>query len=128
MSVWIGIIIASSVCVLLLSFLFFSLSLSLFFFHAFKLLETSFTVHHYSHIFHGTYNHSIKKKYILKMEPTALFTHLKIILLQCFQFSVSAKISYIQTDPSETNYFLNKTQNIKTPTKRNKISSYRSVR
>ena len=26
-----------------------------------------------------------------------LFTHLKIILLQCFQFS--AKISYIQTDP-----------------------------
>ena len=29
---------------------------------------------------------------------TVLFTHLKIILLQCFQFSVSAKISYIQTD------------------------------
>ena len=30
--------------------------------------------------------------------PTMLFTHLKIILLQCFQFSVSAKISCIQTD------------------------------
>ena len=30
---------------------------------------------------------------------TVLFTHLKIILLQCFQFSVSTKISYIQTDP-----------------------------
>ena len=36
----------------------------------------------------------------LKMGPTALFTHLKIILLQCFQFqfSVSIKISSIQTD------------------------------
>ena len=28
-----------------------------------------------------------------------LFTNLKIILLQCFQFSVSATISSIQTDP-----------------------------
>ena len=36
---------------------------------------------------------------ILKMGLTALFTHLKIILLQCFQFSVLAKISSIQTDP-----------------------------
>ena len=27
----------------------------------------------------------------LKMGPTALFIHLKIILLQCFRFSVSAK-------------------------------------
>ena len=33
------------------------------------------------------------------MGPTSLFTHLKIILLQCFQFSVSVKISSIQTDP-----------------------------
>ena len=33
------------------------------------------------------------------MGPMALFTHLKIILLQCFQFLVLAKISYIQTDP-----------------------------
>ena len=33
----------------------------------------------------------------LKMGPTALFTHLKIILLQCFQFST--KISCIQMDP-----------------------------
>ena len=35
------------------------------------------------------------------MGPTTLFTHLKIILLQCFQFqfSVSAKISSIQTHP-----------------------------
>ena len=37
----------------------------------------------------------------LKMGPTVLFTHLKIILLQCFQFSIFSfsKISYIQTDP-----------------------------
>ena len=33
------------------------------------------------------------------MGPTTLFTHLKIILLQCFQFSVLATISSIQTDP-----------------------------
>ena len=38
------------------------------------------------------------------MDPTVLFTHLKIILLKCFQFSVfsfqfSATISSIQTDP-----------------------------
>ena len=37
----------------------------------------------------------------LKMGPTTLFTHLKIILSQCFQFSVFSfsKISSIQTDP-----------------------------
>ena len=33
------------------------------------------------------------------MGPTTLYTHLKIILLQYFQFSVSATISLIQTDP-----------------------------
>ena len=40
----------------------------------------------------------------LKMGPTALFTHLKIILLQCFQFSVFNfnKISSIQTDHNNT--------------------------
>ena len=39
--------------------------------------------------------------FLLKMGLTALFTHLKIILLQCFQFqfSVSVTISSIQTDP-----------------------------
>ena len=37
-----------------------------------------------------------KKKKILKLGPTVLFIHLKIILLQYFQFSVSAKISCIQ--------------------------------
>ena len=39
--------------------------------------------------------------FFIKNGPTALFTHLKIISLQCFQFqfSVSAKISSIQTHP-----------------------------
>ena len=36
-------------------------------------------------------------KITLKLGPKALFTHLKIILLQCFQFSV---ISDIQTNPN----------------------------
>ena len=37
----------------------------------------------------------------LKMDPTTLFKHLKIILLKSFQFSVFnfSKISSIQTDP-----------------------------
>ena len=35
-------------------------------------------------------------KFLLKMGPTALFTNLKIILLQYFQFSV---IIDIKTDP-----------------------------
>ena len=34
----------------------------------------------------------------LKIGPIVLFTYLKIILLQYFQFSISAKISSIQTD------------------------------
>ena len=39
--------------------------------------------------------------FLLKMGPTILFTHLKIISLQCFQFqfSISAKINSIQTHP-----------------------------
>ena len=42
---------------------------------------------------------------ILKMGPMALFTDLKIILLQCFQFSVLAKISSIQMDPKSQFFF-----------------------
>ena len=40
------------------------------------------------------------------MGPTTLFTHLKIISLQCFQFqfSVSAKIISIQTHPKKMDY------------------------
>ena len=43
--------------------------------------------------------HCLCTVYALFTGSTALFTHLKMILLQCFQFSVSAKISCIQTDP-----------------------------
>ena len=40
------------------------------------------------------------RKKILKMGHMALFTYLKIIFLQRFQFSVVNKINYIQTDPN----------------------------
>ena len=40
------------------------------------------------------------------MGPVALFTHLKIILLKCFEFSVFSKIGCIRTD---TTYFENLT-------------------
>ena len=40
------------------------------------------------------------QKKILKMGPMTLFTHLKNILLQCFQFSVFSKISCIRKDPT----------------------------
>ena len=65
----------------------------LYFFHTFQ--EDKF---HCSCTILGTYNHFIQKKKILKMGPTVLFTHLKIILLQCFQFSVFSKINCIQTE------------------------------
>ena len=50
---------------------------------------------------HEPTNYIFLATFSLKMGPTVLFTHLKIISLQCFQFqfSVSAKISSIQTDP-----------------------------
>ena len=55
-----------------------------------------YTVHalfiHYSCIVHGTYIHFIQKKK-LKMGPTALLTRLKIILIQCFQFSTKWTVS-----------------------------------
>ena len=48
-----------------------------------------------------THKFHFSATFSLKMGPTILFTHLKIILLQCFQFqfSVSVKISSIQMDP-----------------------------
>ena len=59
-----------------------------------------------SALFIGTTTTLFWKKNILKMGPTALFTHSKIILLQCFQFSVFSKISCIRMDPT---YFENLT-------------------
>ena len=48
---------------------------------------------------YGPTNFIFLSNFSLKMGPTSLFTHLKIILLQCFQFSVFSfnKISSIQT-------------------------------
>ena len=48
---------------------------------------------------HGTHKPLFSQKLSLKIGLTTLFTHLKIILLQCFQFSVFNKISGIQTHP-----------------------------
>ena len=47
-------------------------------------------------IVYWTCKYFFQQKKTLKLGPTALFTHLKIILLQYFQFST---ISGIQTDP-----------------------------
>ena len=68
-------------------------------------LARGFTVQEKDCTIHRTYNHFILKK-ILKMGPTSLFTHLKIILQQCFQFLVFCKICCIRTDPT---YFENQT-------------------
>ena len=59
---------------------------------------------------YGTHKYHFSATFSLKMSFTILFTHLKIILLQCFQiqFSVSITISSIQTDPQclfGKNYF-----------------------
>ena len=45
---------------------------------------------------HGTHKHIFSVKFSLKIGHTALFTYLKMILLQCFQFLA---INGIQTDP-----------------------------
>ena len=54
----------------------------LLFFHSFSAFWENY---HCSRTVHRTYNHFIQKN-ILKMGLTVLFTHLKIILLQWFQF------------------------------------------
>ena len=58
-----------------------------FFFSTWTVTSHEFTVHDKNTI------------HALFTDLTILFTHLKIILLQCFQFSVSTKISCIQMDP-----------------------------
>ena len=56
--------------------------------HAFQRRQIALfiTIHALFTTVHRPHIHFIWKK-ILKMGPTALFTYLKIILLQCFQFS-----------------------------------------
>ena len=50
---------------------------------------------------HGSYKLHFLSTFSLKMGLTILFIHLKIILLQCFQFLVFnfSKINSIQIDP-----------------------------
>ena len=55
---------------------------------------------------HETYKLHFSVTFSLKMGPMVLFTHLKIILLQCFQFLVSVKISCIQMDPKSMTVLL----------------------
>ena len=50
-----------------------------------------------------THKFNFLTTFSLKMSLTVLFTHLKIILLQYFQFLV---FSYIETDPMYSNYVL----------------------
>ena len=59
--------------------------------YGFALQETKITIH----ILFITIHSTVYAQKILKMGLTVLFTHLKIILLQYFQFSVSATISSI---------------------------------
>ena len=46
-----------------------------------------------------TYKPLFSTKFSLKMDFTALFTYLKMILLRCFQFLIFSKINDIQTHP-----------------------------
>ena len=64
-------------------------------FSGFFFFSCAWTVKSHDFTVQGTKN----TVYALFTGPTILFTHLKIILLQCFQFSVSATISSIQTNP-----------------------------
>ena len=73
----------------------FCIFFSFFLFFDARISETKSTVHA---LFTGPTTTLFRKKN-LKMGPTTLFTHLKIILLQCFQFSFFNKISCIQMDP-----------------------------
>ena len=62
---------------------------------------------HWNDTVQGTHKPLFSTTFLLKMGLTALFTHLKIILLQCFQFSVFNKINCIQTNPNFTTCLCN---------------------
>ena len=94
-----------SVCVFISMFSFFFF---FFFFSFMHFRETKFIVYNHSTAY-ALFTEPIVTLFrikILKIGLTVLLTHLKIILLQCFQFSVfsfqfsvSTKISSIQTAP-----------------------------
>ena len=75
--------------------------------------HTTFNVHTLALLWHCQWVsctvHEIHKSHFsvifsLKMSHTVLFTHLKIILLQCFQFSVSVIINLILNGPMDTSF------------------------
>ena len=69
---------------------FFFFSLFIYFFSIAGFVDYS-TVNSASMHCSRTHKHHFSVTFSLKISPTVLFTHLKIILLQCFQFSVSTK-------------------------------------
>ena len=86
------------------------LAFSSFFFlmHAFQWIGGKCTVHTlFTHCSRDPQPLYSEKK-ILKMDPTALFTHLKIIFLQYFQFLVFSKINCIQTDHERRSFLQTK--------------------
>ena len=111
MPVWIGLLLRLRLIFTFRSFFFF------FFFHVFWRNSSHkgwiFCSKQWSMHYSRTHKFHFSAIFSLKMGPTVLFTHLKIILLQYFQFSVFSfsKISSIQTDPqcvilSSTHVFL----------------------
>ena len=90
----------------------FSLFFFSFFFFFFKpAFVDFFTVNNVSVHYLQIHKFHFSAIFSLKMGLTALFIHLKIILLQCFQFQflVSAKISSIQTYPKSIIRLVKKT-------------------
>ena len=67
-----------------------------FFFTCFNFRRQLILFTYCSHTVYGIHNHLIQKKKNLKMDLMILFTHLKIILLQYFQFSIFNKINCIE--------------------------------
>ena len=67
------------------------------------IISHDFTMQGIKNTVYVIFTHCLCTVYALFTGSTILFTHLKIILLQYFQFSVSAKISSIQTDPKNHN-------------------------
>ena len=100
-SVWIQLIVASMFMFLSCGFLF----LFFIFYLVQPALVDFFTLNSVFVHCLRTHKFHFSVIFLLKMGHTTLFTHLKIILLQYFQFqfSVSAKINSIQTD--SLNYY-----------------------
>ena len=85
----------------------FAFQLLLFFLFLFYFLSRNVWLFPWTvHIVHCSQTHKFYFSYTfsLKMSPTILFTHLKIILLQCFQFSVISKRTLNVIFSTQKNY------------------------